>query len=403
MQPHLEPLVTRPFLLLVAGHFLQGLGYASMLLLPLYLDHIGASRTEIGAAMAAAGIGGLALRPLVGWALDTVGRRPTLALGTLALAAGMALLGTVDEMGPGVYLIRVLIGVGIGTLFTGYFTFAADIIPPHRRTEGIALFGISGLVPLMVNPFVGVLALPPGDLRWVFPALGVLILCSLLALRGLSEPHTAAPHSGGPRWRQVFHAFTRPAVWPVWLMTVVFSGMTALLMSFATVTARDRGLEWPESIWLTYAGGAVAVRVFGARLPARVGPANLVAPALGVYAAACLLVAGARSEGAFLWAGLLGGIGHGCCFPILTAQTVTRHPSHMRGSAMAGFTGLWELSAMVVTPIFGSIADAISDEAMFGVGAIWAAAGLCLWMLLEHRLGPGNEGPESSQGRPRAT
>ena len=379
-----QPLVTGPFIKLVIGHALQGLGYASMLLLPLYLDHIGASRAQIGGAMASAGIGGLALRPAVGWALDTLGRRSTLMVGTLILSLSMAALALITEMGPAVYGVRAAVGVGIGTLFTGYFTFAADIIPEARRTEGIALFGISGLVPLAVNPFVGALALPPAALRWVFPTIAVAMLPSLWIIHTLPERPRGPEHAAMPL-RRVIAAFTRRSVWPVWWMTVVFSGLVALLMAFATVTARDRGLPWPEIIWLAYAGGAVAVRIFGAKLPARLGPANLVAPALAAYALACLLVAGAEREGAFLLAGLLGGLGHGFCFPVLTAQAVSRHPAAMRGAAMAGFTGLWELSAMAMTPAFGALADAAGDGLMFTAGALWAAGGLALWIRLEHK------------------
>ena len=70
-----EPrVITKDFVLLVIAHVMQALGYASMLLLPLYLAHLGASRTQIGAVMAAGSIGGLAMRPLIGAALDTMGR-----------------------------------------------------------------------------------------------------------------------------------------------------------------------------------------------------------------------------------------------------------------------------------------------------------------------------------------
>ena len=85
------PLITRPFLLLLLAHFLQSLGWTSMILLPLYLDALEASRAEIGAIVAAAQIGGLVSRPAVGWALDTMGRKPTLIIGTVIAVIGMAL------------------------------------------------------------------------------------------------------------------------------------------------------------------------------------------------------------------------------------------------------------------------------------------------------------------------
>jgi len=33
-------------------------------------------------------------------------------------------------------------------LFTGFFTFATDVIPANRMTQGIGLFGIAGMIPL---------------------------------------------------------------------------------------------------------------------------------------------------------------------------------------------------------------------------------------------------------------
>ena len=142
------PLFTRNFVALLVAHFLQATGYASLLLLPLYLQHLGASRTEIGLVMATAGVSGLLCRPLVAWGLDGFGRKPTLLIGTALLVVGMALIGGVDRIGWVVYVARAVIGIGIGALFTGYFTFAADVVPVSRRTEGLAIFGISGLVPL---------------------------------------------------------------------------------------------------------------------------------------------------------------------------------------------------------------------------------------------------------------
>ena len=55
----MPPLFTRSFVLLTLAQLLQAAGYASMLLLPLYLDHLGADRSTIGAVMAVSAIGGL--------------------------------------------------------------------------------------------------------------------------------------------------------------------------------------------------------------------------------------------------------------------------------------------------------------------------------------------------------
>lgn len=385
------PLLTRSFLLLVLGHFLQGLGFASMLLLPLYLVHLGASRTEVGVAMAVGGIGSLASRPAVAWALDRVGRRPTLVVGTVLLALGMALLAFARDMGPFVYGVRIVFGVGQGVLFTGYFTLAADLVPPARRTEGIALFGTSGLLPIGLNAFVAFAHLDPPSLRWVYPGAALLVLASLVAVARLPEPPRPPAVADEA---SVWTALRQPRLFPVWLATAVFAGVLGTFMTFVTVLGQRRGLEWPAAVWLPYAIGAVSVRLVGARLPDRVGPHNLIAPAIGLYVVALLVAARATTDAGFLLAGLVGGLAHGACFPIVASQAVTRAPERWRGSVVALFTAVWQAAEMGAPPLAGALADAAGDEAMFAAVAVVATLALVPWLALEHTLG---QGPQSAR------
>jgi predicted MFS family arabinose efflux permease len=385
LQPPRQSLITRDFVLLVIAHFLQALGYSSMLLLPLYLEHLGASRTAIGAIMATAAVSGLVTRPAVGWALDTLGRKPTLVTGTILLVAGMLLIAPVDRIGPLIYFQRTVLGVGIGILFAGYFTFAADLVPASRRTEGLALFGISGLAPLLVNPLADRIGIEPPSLRWFFPVVGLFIALSLLALAPLPEPR--GERREGRSMRLALVALRQRPLWPVWFATVAFSTLVAVFMTFATVAAEARGVERAPSLWLSYALGAIAVRLFGARLPDRIGPSNLVAPALGAYVIAMLLASSAASFGDFLMAALLAGIGHGYAFPVLTSQVVSRCPESFRGSALALFTGLWLAAELVGSPGFGAVSDRHGDGVMFIAAATTGIVSLALWLLLEHRFG----------------
>ena len=392
------PLITRDFLLLIGGHLLQALGYASMPLLPLYLDHLGASRTEIGVIMAEAAVGGLLSRPAVGWALDVIGRRRTLIAGTALVAGGAAGVGLVTEVGPLLHALRILFGIGIGILFTGYFTLAADIVPGQRRTEGLAIFGISGLVPLAINPLVGSLDLHPAELRGVFPLVGVVVAASLAALVLLRGPR----HEGGATEQYhpmaAIRALRQFSLWPVWLVTVVFSVPVAVFLAFANVAAVARGLDNPGTLWLTFAGGATLVRLFGARLPQRLGEHNMVAPALAMYVMGLVMMGRAGSATGFLVAGLLGGLGHGYGFPVIVSQVVERAPRRVRGTAMATYTALFDLSLLIATPVFGRVADSRDDATMFAAAAVFVTAGLGMWAALEHRVAGRAAGAQTETG-----
>ncbi len=381
-----DRLLSSAFVWLNVGHFLQALGYSSMLLLPLYLEHLGANRALTGSIIAVASISSLCARPLIAWSLDAWGRKPTLFVGTGFVALGMWSLIGVHDIGMTLYLSRIVFGIGVGTLFTGYFTFAADIIPASRRTEGLALFGVSGLLPLIINPFASRIGIAAADLRWFLPVLGFLIALSAVALLQLREPTTQGERKK-LKLSEVWETIKAPSLWSVWLATILFSGMVVVMMTFATVSAKSRGIPNATYIWLTYACGAIAVRVFGARLPEKLGTSNIVVPALGCFGLAIVLVAQAATTTQLLWAGLLGGLGHGYCFPVLTSQVVSRSPEHHRGSALTMFTALWGLSEIVLSPLLGLFADRYSDSAMFTLSASIAVLVLLGWTLLEHRYG----------------
>lgn len=389
-----DRLLTAPFLWLMAAHFLQALGFSSMILLPRYLDFLGATRTDIGAIMGAAAFGGLAVRPLVGWALDTVGRKPTLFAGTVVMSSAMWLVGSIDAVDWLPYLVRILFGVGVGACFTGYFTMAADVIPDSRRTEGLALFGVSGLLPLAVNPLSDRSGVAPGDVGDFLPWMGVAILCSILPLMAVPDRRSTTER---PPFdvKAAFQALRARPLLPVWLADLVFSGLVAVFMAFAIVVAQDRGIPNPADVWFAYVAGAVSVRSLGAKLPEKIGLSRLLGPVLLCYVASVALIAVADSQWTMGFAGLLAGLGHGYSFPILSAQTVTRAPDALRGSAMAVFTGLWDVTKIIAAPLCGALGDRLGDTGMLQVVAGIGLFGVASWALLEWRTMT----PDAVEGR----
>lgn len=377
-------LITKDFVFLVIAHFMQALGYSSMLLLPLYLKHLGASHAEIGTIMAAGSIGGLSMRPLIGWALDTVGRKRTLYLGTTITALAMVAFLSIDSLGVAIFVNRVFFGIGTGALFSGYFTLVSDIIPLERRTQGIALFGVSGLLPLVVNPISATLGVDPPSLRSYYPLLGVAVLLSIVPLALVREPKKKQPSteskSKSPGRYQAMR--TRPLV-PVWMGILLLSGGVSTFMTFATVTAATREVPHPANLWYAYAAGAAIVRVFGGNVLDRLGAQRLYPAAMMAMVTAAIIAGSAQTSLGFLAAALAAGTGHGFGFPVLTSQLVNRVDPKFRGTGLAMFTALWEVGALCFAPAFGWLADATSDAVMFYSAAGTVALGVLVWWPLE--------------------
>jgi hypothetical protein len=53
---------------------------------------------------------------------------------------------------------------------------------------------------------------------------------------------------------------------------------------------------------------------------------------------------------------------------------------------LAAFTFTWELSGLVLTPLFGRLADETDDATMLSGAAVFGLVGLAAWAVWEHRL-----------------
>lgn len=378
----LEPLATRSFLLLVVGQFLQSLGFATLPLVPLFLAAMGAGREEIGTAMATGSIGGLLCRPAIGYALDHVGRRPVVLFGTVVLGLAVLSVGFTGGVGWLLTINRLVFGAGVAILFTSYFALVSDVIPESRRTEGIAIFGIAGILPLLVNPLAAIFEVDGAKLGVFFVVAGTMILLSLFVIARVPEP--PARVDDGRSAERGLDALTSVLLRPVWVASLVFSALVAVFFAFSTVAATSHGVENATWLWFTYAGFAAGVRILGPRLPERIGPSNLIAPAVVFYAIAMVIVAGSSTTADVLLAGAFAGVAHGYAFPVITAQVVSRSPQRLRGSALSVYTAIWDVSALTFSPFAGRMSDRFGDQLMLTAAAMIASVLLVLWAVLEH-------------------
>ena len=164
----------------------------------------------------------------------------------------------------------------------------------------------------------------------------------------------------------------------------IFGGTVSAFLVHALVSAETRGLDGAVWMWVAYAASAIAVRLGGGALPDRFGNHNFIVPASAAYVGAAWCMAGAESWVMATVAGGLAGIGHGYCFPILVSSLMTRVPEAMRGRAMAGFTGLWDIASLVAAPAVGKGIDVYGDSlAFWAMGAV-ALFGVSGWAILEY-------------------
>ncbi|MCP3975055.1 MAG: MFS transporter [bacterium] len=362
-----EPLITRDFSLAWLASFFEGLSWSLFIHLPGFLDDLGASEAQIGLIFGVAALAAVAVRPLVGQALDRLGRMPVIWLGNVINVGSILLYLTVSAIGPWVYFVRIIHGIGLATLFSAFFTYGADVVPESRRTEGFALFGVSGLLPIAAAGVIGDVVLNVAGFRELFLTAGAMAAVALLLSFGLRERRPEVRE--GKERRGFYSVVVRQSLRPVWLMAGGLAFVLTAYFTFLRTFVDETGTGTVGLFFATYGIAAILLRVFLGWLPERVGEKRVLYPSMGSLAVGFLVLAVASGNLHIGIAGVLCGVGHGFGFPILSGMVVSRAPDEDRGSAISFFTALFDLGVLVAGPVLGVIIGGFGYPTMFAFSA----------------------------------
>ncbi|MEA2000874.1 MAG: MFS transporter [Actinomycetota bacterium] len=363
-----EPLITRDFALAWLASFFEGLSWSLFIHLPGFLEDLGASEAQIGLIFGIAALAAVAVRPLVGQTLDRFGRMPVIYIGNAINVGSILLYLTVSTIGPWVYFVRIIHGIGLATLFSAFFTYGADVVPQSRRTEGFALFGVSGLLPIAAAGVIGDIVLNVAGFRELFITAAAFAALALVVSLGLRERQPMQRE--GTERRGFFSVVKLQGLRPVWLMAGGLAFVLTAYFTFLRTFVDETGIGSVGLFFATYGMAAILLRIGLGWLPDRVGQKRVLYPSMGSLAGGFLVLAVASGNWHIAIAGVLCGIGHGFGFPILSGMVVSRAPDEDRGSAISFFTALFDFGVLVGGPILGVIIGSLGYSAMFTFSAI---------------------------------
>lgn len=371
-------LITPAFVLAALSNLLCGLSFNLYLHLSGFLKLLGGSEVQIGILFGVTAATAIAVRPVIGRLMDGGGIRIVILVGGALNALVCGLYLTVEATGPWLFAVRILHGVGEAGLFAGLFVYGAAIIPPSRRIEGIALFGVSAMLPVGLSGLLGDLLLAHSGYPLLFAAsLGFAMLSFALALP-LREP----AREPGPPPRGIMAALSQPDLVPLWVAGSLFATALSAPFTFLKTFVIERGVGSVGLFFAVYSAAAIVLRVGFGRLPDRVGPRRALFAALGSMVAGNSVLALAGSAPAVAVAGVLCGMGHGFAYPILVAMVATRARPSERGAAISLSTALFDAGILAGGPLLGAVIDLAGYTAMFftaGGLAVAAAGVLAGW------------------------
>ncbi|MGB1699769.1 MAG: MFS transporter [Nannocystaceae bacterium] len=360
-------LATRAYALVFVAHFMHAMSLHSYIQISGWLEGFGLSEVRIGWLIGVSAAMAVAIRPTLGRWMDRKGRKVVILAGGVASVIASTAYLTVSTVGPTLWCIRIIHGFAQAALFSSMFTLAADVTPPERRAQGIAIFGIGGLIPMSLANLAGDYLTRDGDYTAFFASTAVYALLGLLLTLPLAESLPARDeHTEAPSFVEVMSTRSLAALW-------ILGGGYALALSpcfaFLKLHVTELGVGSAGRFFSGFAGAAVVLRLGFGRVPDRFGFRRALIPAMCSTALGLMTLWAATSDTHILVAGLLCGVGHGFTFPVLSAMIVDRCDVRGRGTAISSFTALFDLGMLAGAPAFGALATELSYGGAFAVSA----------------------------------
>jgi predicted MFS family arabinose efflux permease len=367
---------------LFAAALLQEVSFVLLVHVPGYLEDLGATESLIGILYAGAAVLGLMARPALGRVLDLTHRRTVLLVTGLLNAAVILALATTTVWGPwlwGLFLAQRVLQIA---LFTTMLTYAADSLPIPHRTQGLALFGLSGLLPIALGGVAGDVVINGFGFTALFVVSATASLVSWLLVWRLP----VLPILGRRPRRGFWASLAQRNLLPLWWVTLFFSIGLETLFTFTRTYVDERQIGSTGIFFGVYGVTAAAMRILGGRHYDRIPQRLFVVSALVAYGLSLAILALAGSVPLLIAAAVFGGMAHGAVFPILTSQVVLRARTSERGSAMAIFTSIFDVALLVAAPTVGFLIDGFSYRLAFGCVAIALGLGAGVYSIWDRRI-----------------
>lgn len=364
-------LITGPFIRVWLGTFAAFASFGFILVvLPLYAaDELGRGSLGVGIAVGAASITAVLAGPPVGRLADRRGRRLLIVVGAGTMVACYVALALEPSL-QGVVAIRLVAGAGEAAYAIAVLTVAADLAPSARRGEAISLVTTASYLGLTLGPVAADFILG-GDrftLAWLVAA--ALVVLGGAAVIPLGETRPAAAQEAPGGWLP-----PRTALLPGLLVLLALLGFGGFV-AFAALYARELGIDRPGLVFALFGAVVVLVRIFGRKLPDRLGSRRTLVLCFVNLAVGLATIGAWQTEAGLLVGTAIFAIGQALSYPAAVLLAMETSSEVERSAVVGGVTAFVDVALGVGAFTLGAVAAVTSYADAFLISSVVALSGL---------------------------
>lgn len=377
-----ERLVTPKFflVLLAAFTFFTGVGMTLPILSIFVLRELGGSDVEIGLVVAVQAIAAIAVRPFITPQIAKFGAIPIIFIGATIGAIALAMI----PFSPNVIVLIVLrlaLGGAQAMMMVAMLSSVMAWVSEWRRAEAASVFSVAPYIGLALGPVLGQLMYNSAGYRIAFVTAGVIAFAGALPILGLRKSDVKIEVGDHEDGAGELARFYLPALLPGTVLALGIVGMVGM-QAFLPLYAPQLGTSQVQWMFFFYAAIVLSVRLFGRRIPDRVGPRKT-----GIWATSLIILGLVVMAVTPSWPGIYLAIvplavGIALQYPGLMALVLSDVSDRVRPSAISTFTMFFDISQGLGGLVVGLAAAFGGYRAVFGFGAACSAAGLVVLVTL---------------------
>ena len=356
-------------LILFAAGLLFWSSMASLLpTLPLYVEHIGGTKQEIGFVMGSFAIGLLSFRTWSGRYSDRRGRKIVLLIGALVVTIAPLWYIGISTI-SGLIAIRAFHGISIAAFGTAYAALVADLAPEENRGEIIGYMSLVNSLGMAIGPTLGsYLAEAAGYPQLFILASGLGLFSVLFTTQIINPPINSqlTKNTQSKFWQLLASPRVRVPAIILLIVGLTFGSIRTFVPLF--IKSTGSGLN-PGLFYTASAIAGFSVRLIVGKAADRYGRGLFVTISLVLYTFALVNIWFANSSQSFLIAGVIEGAGLGILIPmiaaIITDRALPEERGRMFGLCLTGF----DLGIAIAGPVLGTVAEEIGYRNIFAFGA----------------------------------